>query len=123
MPIFEDDYDNELRYDGPIAPALKAGDAAGQIIYAGTFSKVLFPGPNPLSCTGDVQAANGAPSTRHWKPTGVFASEENPTAQVPGDVSDGPEVMDVSGVTKASTASKARSAFNRPPEATGRLPV
>jgi GntR family transcriptional regulator/MocR family aminotransferase len=44
VPIFEDDYDNELRYAGPVQPALKATDPAGQIVHAGTFSKVLFPG-------------------------------------------------------------------------------
>jgi GntR family transcriptional regulator/MocR family aminotransferase len=42
-PILEDDYDCELRYAGPSLPALKSGDAAGQVIYAGTFSKILFP--------------------------------------------------------------------------------
>src|SRR5262249_43372433 len=44
VPIFEDDYDNELRYAGPAQPALKATDPAGQVVHAGTFSKVLFPG-------------------------------------------------------------------------------
>jgi GntR family transcriptional regulator/MocR family aminotransferase len=43
-PIFEDDYDSELRYEGAPVPALKTLDGAGQVIYAGTFSKVLFPG-------------------------------------------------------------------------------
>lgn len=44
VPIFEDDYDSDLRYRGPALPALKASDPAGQVIYAGTFSKILFPG-------------------------------------------------------------------------------
>jgi DNA-binding transcriptional MocR family regulator len=43
MPILEDDYDAELRYAGPALPALKTRDQAGQIIYVGTFSKILFP--------------------------------------------------------------------------------
>lgn len=43
VPIFEDDYDCELRYAGPALPALKASDPAGHVIHAGTFSKVLFP--------------------------------------------------------------------------------
>src|SRR5262249_13942488 len=43
VPILEDDYDSELRYAGPALPALKSGDTAGQVVYAGTFSKVLFP--------------------------------------------------------------------------------
>ena len=43
-PVLEDDYDSELRYgEAPIA-ALKTADPAGQVIYVGTFSKVVFPG-------------------------------------------------------------------------------
>src|SRR5262249_24447809 len=42
-PILEDDYDAELRYAGPAQPALRSLDESGQVIYAGTFSKVLFP--------------------------------------------------------------------------------
>ncbi len=44
VPVFEDDYDSELRYEGAPVAALKTLDRAGQVIYAGTFSKVLFPG-------------------------------------------------------------------------------
>jgi GntR family transcriptional regulator/MocR family aminotransferase len=44
LPIVEDDYDSELRYDTPPQPALKTLDVAGQVIYLGTFSKALFPG-------------------------------------------------------------------------------
>jgi GntR family transcriptional regulator/MocR family aminotransferase len=44
VPLFEDDYDCELRYGTPPTPALKTRDAAGQVIYAGTFSKALFAG-------------------------------------------------------------------------------
>jgi GntR family transcriptional regulator/MocR family aminotransferase len=44
LPIFEDDYDSELRYDSPPLPALKTRDPAGRVVYAGTFSKALFPG-------------------------------------------------------------------------------
>jgi GntR family transcriptional regulator/MocR family aminotransferase len=43
-PILEDDYDSELRYEGAPVAALKTLDRAGQVIYAGTFSKMLFPG-------------------------------------------------------------------------------
>jgi DNA-binding transcriptional MocR family regulator len=43
VPILEDDYDSELRYAGPAVAALKSQDIAGQIVHAGTFSKVLFP--------------------------------------------------------------------------------
>lgn len=42
--VIEDDYDGEYRYTGPPLPALKSLDAQDRVIYAGTFSKVLFPG-------------------------------------------------------------------------------
>lgn len=42
-PILEDDYDGELRYEPPAVAALKSLDSAGRVVYAGTFSKVLFP--------------------------------------------------------------------------------
>jgi GntR family transcriptional regulator/MocR family aminotransferase len=44
VPVLEDDYDSELRYEGAPIAALKTLDRAGQVIYVGTFSKVLFPG-------------------------------------------------------------------------------
>jgi len=43
-PILEDDYDSEFRYTNPPIPALKTRDAAGQVIYVGTFSKAILPG-------------------------------------------------------------------------------
>lgn len=42
--IIEDDYDSEFRYAGPPLTALQGMDNSGQVIYLGTFSKVLFPG-------------------------------------------------------------------------------
>jgi GntR family transcriptional regulator/MocR family aminotransferase len=42
--IIEDDYDGEFRYAGRPLPALKSLDHAGVVLYAGSFSKVLFPG-------------------------------------------------------------------------------
>jgi len=42
--VLEDDYDSEFRYTGQPRPALKSLDRAGCVLYAGTFSKVLFPG-------------------------------------------------------------------------------
>ncbi|WJY14084.1 PLP-dependent aminotransferase family protein [Pectobacteriaceae bacterium CE90] len=42
--IIEDDYDSEFRYCGRPLPALKSLDQCGRVLYAGTFSKVLFPG-------------------------------------------------------------------------------
>ncbi len=44
LPIFEDDYVGDLRYDGRSQPALKSLDPGGQVIYASTFSKMLMPG-------------------------------------------------------------------------------
>ena len=41
--VFEDDYDSEYRYSGPPIPALQGLDRAGQVVFAGSFSKVLFP--------------------------------------------------------------------------------
>jgi GntR family transcriptional regulator/MocR family aminotransferase len=41
--IFEDDYDSEYRYSGRPLPALQGLDRHGQVLFAGSFSKVLFP--------------------------------------------------------------------------------
>jgi GntR family transcriptional regulator / MocR family aminotransferase len=41
--IVEDDYDSEFRYRGRPLPALKSIDSRQRVLYAGTFSKVLFP--------------------------------------------------------------------------------
>ncbi|MDP9899324.1 MocR-like pyridoxine biosynthesis transcription factor PdxR [Variovorax ginsengisoli] len=42
--ILEDDYDGEYRYTGHPLPALQSLDPHGRVLYAGTFSKVMFPG-------------------------------------------------------------------------------
>lgn len=44
VPLVEDDYDSELRYEAPPAPALKRDDEAGLVVYVGTFTKALFGG-------------------------------------------------------------------------------
>jgi len=41
--IFEDDYDSEYRYSGRPIPALQGLDCNGLVLFAGSFSKVLFP--------------------------------------------------------------------------------
>jgi GntR family transcriptional regulator/MocR family aminotransferase len=41
--IIEDDYDGEYRYVSRPLPSLKSLDRDGRVLYAGTFSKVLFP--------------------------------------------------------------------------------
>lgn len=42
--VLEDDYDGEYRYASRPLPALKSLDRAGRVLYAGSFSKVLYPG-------------------------------------------------------------------------------
>jgi GntR family transcriptional regulator/MocR family aminotransferase len=41
--ILEDDYDSEFRYVGRPLPSLKSLDRTQRVLYAGSFSKVLFP--------------------------------------------------------------------------------
>jgi GntR family transcriptional regulator/MocR family aminotransferase len=41
--IFEDDYDSEYRYSARPIPALQGLDRSGVVIFAGSFSAVLFP--------------------------------------------------------------------------------
>lgn len=44
VPLVEDDYEKDLRFEGtPIVP-VKALDTSGAVLYMGTFSKGLFPG-------------------------------------------------------------------------------
>ncbi|HEX2981227.1 MAG TPA: PLP-dependent aminotransferase family protein, partial [Anaerolineaceae bacterium] len=44
VPILEDDFVGDLRYDGRVQPALKSLDPGGRVIYVSTFSKMLMPG-------------------------------------------------------------------------------
>jgi GntR family transcriptional regulator/MocR family aminotransferase len=44
VPILEDDFVGDLRYEGRAQPALKALDPGGRVIYVSTFSKMLVPG-------------------------------------------------------------------------------
>jgi GntR family transcriptional regulator/MocR family aminotransferase len=44
VPILEDDFVGDLRYEGRAQPSLKALDPGGQVIYVSTFSKMLMPG-------------------------------------------------------------------------------
>ncbi len=41
--ILEDDYDSEYRYSGRPVPAMQGLDRNGSVLFAGSFSKVLFP--------------------------------------------------------------------------------
>jgi GntR family transcriptional regulator/MocR family aminotransferase len=42
--VFEDDYDGEFRHSGQPLPSLQGLDKHGRVIYAGNFSKTMFPG-------------------------------------------------------------------------------
>lgn len=44
LPILEDDFVGDLRYEGHTQPSLKSLDPGGQVIYVSTFSKMLMPG-------------------------------------------------------------------------------
>ena len=44
VPILEDDFVGDLRYEGRVQPALKALDPGGRVIFVSTFSKMLMPG-------------------------------------------------------------------------------
>jgi GntR family transcriptional regulator / MocR family aminotransferase len=42
--VLEDDYDSEFRFSGPPISSLAGLDTHGQVLYMGSFSKVLYPG-------------------------------------------------------------------------------
>jgi GntR family transcriptional regulator/MocR family aminotransferase len=44
IPVLEDDFVGDLRYEGRAQPTLKSLDPGGRVIYASTFSKMLMPG-------------------------------------------------------------------------------
>ncbi len=44
VPVLEDDFVGDLRYEGRTQPALKSLDPGGRVIYVSTFSKMLMPG-------------------------------------------------------------------------------
>jgi GntR family transcriptional regulator/MocR family aminotransferase len=68
--IFEDDYDSEYRYAGRPVPALQGLDRSEVVLFAGSFSKVLFPSLRlgylvvPPDLVGYVAAMKSA-TTRH----------------------------------------------------------
>ena len=43
VPILEDEFVGEMRYEGVAQPTLKALDPEGYVIYVGTFSKMMMP--------------------------------------------------------------------------------
>jgi 2-aminoadipate transaminase len=44
IPILEDDFGGDLRFEGPELPSLRAMDRSGHVIYLSTFAKKLLPG-------------------------------------------------------------------------------
>jgi GntR family transcriptional regulator/MocR family aminotransferase len=68
--IFEDDYDSEYRYSGRPIPAMQGLDLANVVIFAGSFSLVMFPSlrlgyvvvPEDMV---DIFAAAASVSTHH----------------------------------------------------------
>ena len=62
VPILEDDFTGDLRYDGRAQPALKSLDPGGRVIYVSTFSKMLAPGLRVgfLAAEGPVYDSLGA---------------------------------------------------------------
>ena len=44
VPVLEDDYVGDIRYEGHAQPTLKSLDPDGRVIYMSTFSKMLIPG-------------------------------------------------------------------------------
>lgn len=90
--ILEDDYDSEYRYSGRPLPALKSLDSQGRVLYAGTFSKVLFPGlmtgylvvPEPLveRFTEVAQLINSAPSPLLQATIAAFIEEGHFTRHI-----------------------------------------
>jgi len=44
VPILEDDFVGDLRYEGRAQPALKSFDPGGRVLYVTTFSRMLMPG-------------------------------------------------------------------------------
>ncbi len=44
VPVLEDDYVGDIRYEGHVQPTLKSLDPDGRVIYMSTFSKMLIPG-------------------------------------------------------------------------------
>lgn len=83
--IVEDDYDGEFHYSGNLLPALKSLDTDGRVIYAGSFSKTLFPSLRlgylvlPVSLVGKaeqaVQFRDGGIATLQQAVTARFMTE------------------------------------------------
>ena len=65
VPILEDDFVGDLRYEGRTQPALKALDPGGRVIYVSTFSKMLMPGLRVGFLAADGPVYDGLVSLKH----------------------------------------------------------
>lgn len=63
--IIEDDYENEINFFGPPAPALKSLDNDGRVIYVGSLSKTLSPGLRIGYLVAPAQLIDRARALRH----------------------------------------------------------
>lgn len=63
--IIEDDYEFEMNFLAPPAPALKSMDEHGRVLYVGSFSKSLFPGLRLGYLAGSAPLIEAARSLRH----------------------------------------------------------
>ncbi|MBJ3762388.1 PLP-dependent aminotransferase family protein [Maribius pontilimi] len=73
MLVVEDDYEFEMSFLGPPAPALKSLDRDGRVIHVGSFSKSLFPGLRLGYLVGSkpfIAAARALRSTTFRHPPG-----------------------------------------------------
>jgi GntR family transcriptional regulator/MocR family aminotransferase len=65
VPILEDDFVGDLRYEGRTQPALKALDPGGRVIYISTFSKMLMPGLRVGFLAADGPVYDGLANLKH----------------------------------------------------------
>ncbi len=65
--IFEDDYDGEFRYSGRPIPALQGLDHSGCVLYAGSFSKVLFPSLRIAVLLGGTPGGNACGGSEYFQ--------------------------------------------------------
>ncbi len=65
VPILEDDFAGDLRYDGRAQPALKALDPDGLVIYDSTFSKMVMPGLRVGFLVADGPVYDGLVRLKH----------------------------------------------------------
>lgn len=99
--ILEDDYDSEYRYRGKPLAALSGLDGGGRVIYAGTFSKVMFPAlrlgylvvPEPLvsaflrlrNAVDDFPALGMQPALADFMESGRFGAHVRRMRQLYGE--------------------------------------